>query len=317
MGMRKLVALDSETLDLPDTAWAPLEAFGTLERHPHTPRDEEIIVERCAGASVVLSNKVPLMEPVLRPPPELKLVCVLATGTNNVDLAAAESLGIAVRNVPAYSTQSVAQHAVAMMLERTNRVAHYSASVHSGEWKGSRQFCYWHHPIPELAGRTAGIIGFGQIGRATANILQALGMRILAFARTPRDAPDWEGFAFKSIGEIFAESDVISLHCPLTDENAGFVDAKLLATCKPGAILINTARGPLINEKDLREALESGRLGAAALDVLAEEPMAADCPLMGAPNCLITPHHAWASVEARERLMAITIENVRSFFQHS
>ncbi|MEX0327019.1 MAG: D-2-hydroxyacid dehydrogenase [Puniceicoccaceae bacterium] len=315
--MPKLVALDSETLDLPDSAWAPLEAFGTLEKHAFTPRDEAVILERCAGAEVVFSNKVPLMEPVLRQLPELKLVCILATGTNNVDLAAAERLGIAVRNVPAYSTQSVAQHVVALLLEITNRVAHYSASVHSGEWKSSRQFCYWHHPIPELAGRTVGIIGFGQIGRATAAALNGLGMRVLAYARTPRDAPVWEGFAFKSIGEIFAESDVISLHCPLTADNQGFVNAELLATCKPGAILINTARGPLINETDLREALESGQLAAAALDVLTEEPMAQDCPLMGAPHCLITPHLAWASIEARERLMAITIENVRSFYAAS
>lgn len=285
--------------------------------HAFTPRDEAVILERCAGAEVVLSNKVPLMEPVLQKLPELKLICILATGTNNVDLTAAERLGITVRNVPAYSTQSVAQHVVALLLEITNRAAHYSASVHSGEWKNSRQFCYWHHPIPELAGRTVGIIGFGQIGRATAAALNGLGMRVLAYARTPRDAPDWEGFAFKSIEEIFAESDVISLHCPLTADNQGFVNAELLASCQPGAILINTARGPLINELDLREALESGQLAAATLDVLTEEPMAQDCPLMGAPNCLITPHLAWASVEARERLMGITVENVRSFYAAS
>lgn len=315
--MRKLVALDSETLDLPDSAWAPLEAFGTLEKHAFTPRDEATILERCAGAEVVFSNKVPLMEAVLGKLPDLKLVCILATGTNNVDLAAAEQLGIAVRNVPAYSTRAVAQHAVAMLLELTNKVAHYSATVHSGEWKKSRQFCYWHHPIPELAGRTAGIIGFGQIGRATAAVLQALGMRILAYARTPRDAPEWEGFAFRSIGDIFAEADVISLHCPQTPENTGFVNAELLSTCKRGAILLNTARGPLVNESDLRAALESGQLGGAALDVLAEEPMAENCPLFGAPNCLITPHLAWASVEARERLMDITIGNVRAFYAGS
>jgi glycerate dehydrogenase len=315
--MRKLVALDSETLDLPDDAWAGLEAFGTLEKHAFTPRDDDTIVQRCTGAEVVFSNKVPLMANVLEQLPDLKLICILATGTNNVDLEAASRLGMEVRNVPAYSTLSVAQHTVAMLLELTNRTGSYSDSVHSGDWIKSRQFCYWHHQIPELAGRTAGIIGFGQIGRATAALLHALGMRILAYARTPRDEPDWPGFAFRSIEDIFAEADVISLHCPQTPENKGFVNAELLQKCRSGAILINTARGPLVNEQDLREALESGLLAGAALDVLTEEPMAADCPLLGAPNCLITPHIAWASLEARQRLMNVTIENVQSFYNPS
>jgi glycerate dehydrogenase len=312
--MRKLVALDSETLDLPDESWAPLAAFGSLEKHAFTPKDEATIIERCQGAEVVFSNKVPLMAPVLEQLPDLKLICVLATGTNNVDLEATQRLGQTVRNVPAYSTQSVAQHALAMLLELTNKTGYYSDTVHARDWIKSRQFCYWHHQIHELAGRTVGIIGFGQIGRATAALFHALGMRVLAYARTPRDEPDWPGFAFKSIEEIFAESDVISLHCPQTPENTGFVNAALLAGCRPGAILINTARGPLVDEQALREALDSGRLSGAALDVLTEEPMAKDCPLLGAPNCLITPHIAWASMEARQRLMQITVENVRSFF---
>jgi glycerate dehydrogenase len=315
--MRKLVALDSETLDLPAEAWSALEAYGELELHAFTPYEEAAILERCAGAEVLFSNKVPLMETVLSQLPELKLVCILATGTNNVDLEAAERLGIAVRNVPAYSTQSVAQHALALLLELTNRTGHYAASVNAGDWVKSRQFCYWNHSIPELAGRTAGIIGFGQIGRATAAVFNALGMRVIAFARTPRDAPDWEGFAFRSIEEIFAEADVISLHCPQTADNTGFVNAELLRTCRPGAFLINTARGPLIKEGDLRRALEERWIAGAGLDVLATEPMAADCPLLGAPNCVISPHLAWASVEARQRLMDITITNVSSFYGES
>ena len=311
--MRKLVALDSETLDLPDATWGELASFGELIRYDYTPKDEAIILERCAGSEIVLSNKVLLMRNVLSQLPDLKLICILATGTNNVDLVAAKELGIEVHNVPAYSTQSVAQHAVAMLLELTNKTGYYSRSVHEGDWVKSRQFCYWHHQITELAGKTAGMVGFGQIGRATAALFQALGMRILANTRTPRNDPDWDGFEWKSVAEIFEEADVISLHCPQTEDNLGMVNAELLSRCKPGALLINTSRGPLINESDLRDALESGQLGGAALDVLSAEPMSHDNSLLGAPNCLITPHIAWASVEARERLMAITVENIRSF----
>jgi glycerate dehydrogenase len=310
--MRKLVALDSETLDLPQEEWSALEQFGELVQYPYTPYEEAVILDRCQGVEVVLSNKVPLRESILSKLSDLKLVCILATGTNNVDLAAAERLGIAVRNVPAYSTQAVAQHTLALALELTNRVGHYSQTVHAGDWVKSRQFCYWHHQIPELAGRTIGMIGFGQIGRTTAEVFHALGMRVIANVRTPRDAPDWEGFAFVSKEEIFEQADIISLHCPQTEENTGFVNKDMLKRCKPGAILINTARGPLINEADLADALESGQLAGAAVDVLTAEPMAQDSPLLGAPNCVITPHHAWATVEARQRLMQITISNIQS-----
>ncbi|MEX0324097.1 MAG: D-2-hydroxyacid dehydrogenase [Puniceicoccaceae bacterium] len=312
--MRKLVALDSETLDLQQDEWSALEQFGELVQYPYTPYEEAIILERCQGAEVVLSNKVPLMESTLSQLPELKLVCILATGTNNVDLAAAERLGIAVKNVPAYSTQAVAQHTLALVLELTNRVGHYSQTVHAGDWVKNRQFCYWDHQIPELAGRTIGMIGFGQIGRATAKVFNALGMRVIANVRTPKDAPDWDGFEFVTREEVFEQADIISLHCPQTAENTGFVNKEILNRCKPGAILINTARGPLINEQDLADALESGQLAGAAIDVLTSEPMAADCPLLGAPNCVITPHHAWASVEARKRLMQVTFKNIQSTF---
>lgn len=312
--MRKLVALDSETLDLPQDEWSSLEQFGELIQYPHTPYEEDIILERCKGAQVVLSNKVPLMESTLSQLPELKLVCILATGTNNVDLDAAARLGIEVKNVPAYSTQAVAQHTVALALELTNRVGHYSQSVHAGDWVKSRQFCYWDHQIHELAGRTIGMIGFGQIGRATAEVFHALGMRVIANVRNPRNPPAWDGFAFLSREEVFEQADIISLHCPQTAENTGFVNKALLSRCKPGAILINTARGPLINEQDLADALNSGQLAGAAVDVLTKEPMAADCPLLGAKNCIITPHHAWATVEARKRLMMVTAENIKSTF---
>ncbi len=263
--MPKIVALDSETVDLPDSEWAALDPFGDLIRHEFTPREESVILERCAGAQIVLSNKVPLMASTLKQLPELKLVCILATGTNNVDLAAARELGITVRNVPAYSTRSVAQHSLALLLELANRTGHYTRTVHDGDWTRSRQFCYWHHQIHELAGRTAGIIGFGQIGRATAALFRALGMRIIAHTRTPKNAPDWEGFEFVSVETLFEQADVISLHCPLTEANQGFVNAALLKRCKPGAFLVNTARGPLIKEQDLRDALEAGTLALHGL----------------------------------------------------
>jgi glycerate dehydrogenase len=310
--MMKLVALDAGTLSLPESEWTALEAFGELTRHEKSSPEE--VIARADGAGIILTNKVVLDAKLLgQLQPALRLVCILATGMNNVDLVAARELGIEVRNVPAYSTASVAQHTLALLLELTNRVGTYARSVEEGEWKRSQQFCYWHHDIPELSGKTAGIVGFGQIGRATAALFNALGMRVVAHTRTEKDPPPYPGFAFLSREEVFACSDVVSLHCPLTEENAGFVDASLLAQMKPSAFLINTARGPLIKEADLYEALASGQLAGAALDVLSSEPMAEACPLADLPNCLITPHQAWATLEARQRLMAITVENIATF----
>ena len=313
--MRKLVALDSGTLDLPEEEWSPLREYGELVLHDATAADPELIRERCEGAAVVFTNKVPLRAEVLERLPELRLICVLATGTNNIDHEAAGRQGIAVRNVPGYSTASVVQHTLALLLELTNRVGHYAGEVREGEWIRSRHFSFWHHEIPELAGRTAGIVGFGSIGRGVGAVLHSLGMRVLVHTRTPRDAPQWDGFAFCSDEELFAKADVISLHCPLTEDNEGFVNAQLLRRCRPHCLLVNTARGPLINEEDLLHALREGWIGGAALDVLGEEPMRKDHPLREAANCLITPHQAWATTEARRRLMSITIESVDAFFR--
>lgn len=311
--MRKLVALDRGTLDLPEVEWSPLREYGELILHDATPADSELIRERCEGAAVVFTNKVPLRAEVLERLPELQLICVLATGTNNIDHEAAGRQGVAVRNVPGYSTASVVQHTLALLLELTNRVGHYAGEVREGEWIRSRHFSFWHHEIPELAGRTAGIVGFGAIGRGVGAVLHSLGMRVLVHTRTPRDAPNWDGFAFCSDEALFAQADVISLHCPLTKDNEGFVNAKLLRRCRPHCLLVNTARGPLIKEEDLLHALREGWIGGAALDVLSEEPMRKDHPLRKAANCLITPHQAWATTEARRRLMAITIESVDAF----
>ncbi len=315
--MRKLVALDSGTLDLPDEEWRPLREYGELLLHDATPSVSEVIRERCEGATVVFTNKVPLGRKVLDQLPDLRLICVLATGTNNIDHEAASENGIVVRNVPGYSTASVVQHTLALLLELTNRVGHYAAEVRKGEWTRSRHFSFWDHEIPELAGRTAGIIGFGAIGRGVGAVLHGLGMRVIVHTRTPRDAPNWDGFAFCSDEELFAQADVVSLHCPLTENNKGFVNAGLLCRCQPHCLLLNTARGPLINEEDLLHALHEGWIGGAALDVLGEEPMRKDHPLREATNCLITPHLAWASTEARRRLMAITIESVEAHFREN
>lgn len=313
----RLVVLDAETLGLPAAAWEPFAELGDWVAYDFTPRDEAEIVRRCTGAAIVLSNKVPLTRKVLEQLPGLRLIAVLATGMNNIDLAAAADLGISVRNVPDYSTPAVVQHTVALVMELTNRVGYYAASVANGRWERSRQFCYWDHDIPELAGRTLGIVGFGQIGRAVGQVFQAMGMRVVAHTRTPRDAPPWHGFAFRSLEDLFAEADIVSLHCPLTEDNHGFVNAALLARMRTDAILVNTARGPLIVEEDLAAALRAGRPAAAALDVLASEPMQADHPLRHIRNCLITPHIAWASREARLRLLQCTLDHVHEFIASS
>lgn len=309
----KIVVLDAETLAMPDSAWDAFRELGDCTLHAHTPHCLDTIVQRCRGADVVLTNKVPLLRPALLQLDQIRMIGVLATGMNNIDLEAAAERGIAVRNVPDYSTPAVVQHTVALALHLTNRVAYYAASVAAGRWQNSRQFTYWDHNIPELAGRTIGIVGWGQIGQAVAKVFHAMGMRVIANTRTSKPAPAWDHFAFVDLKGLFAQSDIVSLHCPLTAENAGFVNAALLARMRPEAILINTARGPLIDEAALAEALRAGRPAAAALDVLCEEPMRVGHPLRNLHNCVITPHIAWASREARLRLLDHTLQSVRNF----
>lgn len=313
--MHRIVVLDAETLDLPLAEWQQLAALGELELHPYTPYEDQLILKRCAGATVVLSNKVPLKAAVLEQLPALHMVGILATGMNNVDLDCAQRLGLRVANVPGYSTAAVVQHTFALLLEWTNRVSYYNDAVHAGRWCESRQFTFWDHQFPELAGRTLGVVGFGTIGRAVAEVANAFGMRVIAHTRTPRNPPGWKGFAFVDNETLFAGSDVISLHCPQTPENSGFVNAALLARCKPGALLINTARGGLVHEPDLRDALLGGQLAGAAIDVIDGEPMRPGHPLLGLKNCLITPHTAWATVESRQRLLRTTTANVREFLE--
>ena len=304
----RIVVLDGHTLNPGDLDWHAIAALGELTVHPRS--DDAEIVARAAGAEILLTNKTQITGQTIAALPALRFIGVLATGTNVVDTAAAKARGIPVCNVPGYGTASVAQHVFALLLELTQRTGHHAQTVSEGRWSACPDFCYWDFPLVELAGRTLGIIGYGSIGEAVARIGLAFGMKIIASARRPRSA---EGVEFVSTEEIFRRADVVTLHCPLTDETRGIVNAARIATMKPGAFLINTGRGPLIVEQDLADALNAGRLAGAALDVLSAEPPAPDNPLFSAKNCIITPHIAWATHSSRARLMDVVVENVRAF----
>ena len=308
--MSKIVFLDSYTTNPGDLDWSALEALGPVTLYDRTPA--ELIVERSAQADIVITNKTPLSATTLALLPKLKLICVAATGYNIVDVAAARKREIPVCNVSGYSTPAVAQHVFALALAFTNRVRAYSAETHAGAWSRSADFSYWHEPLTELSGKTLGIYGLGTIGQATARIALAFGMNVIAVHKHPqRDA--LEGVRFVDPPTLWAESDVVTLHVPLTAQTEGLIDAAVLAQMKPSALLINTGRGGLVVETDLRKALEQGQIAGAGLDVLSSEPPPADHPLLGAPNCLLTPHQAWASQEARRRLLAGIVANIRSW----
>lgn len=302
----RLVVLDGHTCNPGDLSWAPLEALGELTVHARSAPEQ--VSERIARASVVLTNKTRLSAELLEQAPGLRGIAVLATGHDIVDGAAARRLGIPVCNVPEYGTASVAQAVFALLLELTNHTGSLAAGVRDGRWSECPDFCYWDAPLQELAGLTFGIVGHGRIGAAVARIARAFGMEVLSHRRTP-------GPGNVDLDTLLATSDVVSLHCPLTPETRGLINAERLARMKPGAILINTGRGPLIDEAALAEALASGHLGGAGLDVLSVEPPAADHPLLRAPNCLITPHVAWASRAARERLITATAANVAALLK--
>jgi len=306
----KIVALDGRTLNPGDLSWEDLSAFGEYEIYDFTP--EEQVVERGRPADILLVNKVVLGKNELAQLPNLKCICVTATGYNNVDLQAARERGIPVCNAVGYSTDSVAQHVFALLLALTNKVYQHHISVQAGEWQRSDDFAYTLHTLPELAGKAFGIYGFGRIGQRVADLAQAFGMKILATHKHPeRDARP--GVEFVSLEELFERSDVISLHAPLSETNREIVNAQLLQRMKSTAYLINTGRGGLIQEADLKLALQEGQLAGAALDVLSTEPPKEGNVLISAPNCILTPHLAWASLEARQRLMEITLNNIRAF----
>jgi len=307
----KIVILDGYTINPGDNPWTPVETLGECTVYDRTPA--ELVVERARDAEIILTSKVKLTEPVIAQLPQLRYISLLATGYNNVDAAAAARRGIPVSNVPAYSTESVVQTAFALLLELTTRVGLHDAAVKAGEWTSCPDHSFWKSSIVELDGLTMGIVGYGTIGRAMARVANAFGMQVIAHApRIPAD-PGPVPVRFVPLEELFATSDVVSLNCPQTPENTGFVNASLLARMKPTSFLINVARGGLVNEADLADALNRRVIAGAGLDVVAHEPMLADNPLLKAGNCIFTPHIAWASLAARKRLMNIVAGNIAAF----
>lgn len=311
----KLVILDGHALNPGDLSYDVFKEFGSLEYYDRTP--PELVVDRIKDAEIVFLNKVAITKEILSQCKKLKYIGVFATGYNVIDIAAARALGITVTNIPAYSTMAVAQATFALLLELTNGVHEHNQSVQSGGWIKSPDFCYWTHPLTELLGKTFGIIGFGSIGQAVAKIACALGMKVIAYSRTAQKIADFgkNNFVVESVSldELLQRSDVVSLHCPLTNDNKGMINQEALAKMKDGAILLNTARGPLVDEAAVRAALESKKIFGYGADVLCQEPMSAACPLLGAPNCVITPHVAWAAKETRVRLLDIAVDNLRKF----
>ncbi|GAB4181000.1 MAG: D-2-hydroxyacid dehydrogenase [Geothermobacteraceae bacterium] len=312
----KIVVLDGYAANPGDLDWSPLEAFGEVEVYERTPADK--VLERCLEAEIVLTNKVPFDAERIGALPKLRYIGVTATGYNIIDLQAAGEHGVTVTNVPAYSTASVAQMTFALLLELTQNVGHHSHLVRWGHWSEAPDFCFWDKPLIELAGLTMGLVGFGQIARAVAGIAAAFGMKVQVFTRSPekyRDQPECSSVAFVDLEKLLRTSDVVSLHCPLTPETDKLINAERLGLMKPGAYLINTGRGQLVDEEALAEALKQKRLAGAGLDVLAIEPPPGSNPLLTAPNCFVTPHIAWATRAARQRLLDTVIANVGAFVE--
>lgn len=309
----KIVVLDGYALNPGDLDWKGFESCGELTVYDRTPPDE--VVARASGADMVWTNKTPLPGAVIRQLSNLKFIGVLATGYNVVDLDAARECGVTVSNIPDYSSHSVAQFTFALLLELCHRVQRHSDGVHEGKWARSKDFAYWEYPLVELAGKTMGIIGFGTIGKRVADVATAFGMNVIAFSRSQPEQRDRPNFRWASLEELLSESDVVSIHCPLTEATRGLINTDNLNRMKRTAFLINTARGPIVVDDDLARALNEGVIAGAGLDVLSVEPPAGGNPLIGAKNCLITPHIAWATREARERLMAIAEGNLKAFLK--
>ncbi|MBU5434089.1 D-2-hydroxyacid dehydrogenase [Pseudoflavonifractor sp. MSJ-37] len=309
----KIVILDGYTENPGDLSWEGIAQFGDLTVYDRTSlTDEEEILARIGDAEVVYTNKTPLSGSVIRQCPDLKLISVLATGYNVVDVAAARERSIVVSNVPTYGTDAVGQFAIAMLLEICHHVGHHDRAVHEGRWEHCADWCFWDYPLIELAGKTMGIIGFGRIGQATGRIAKALGMEVIAYdshaTESGRVIAD-----YVELDELLSRSDVIALHCPLFPETRGIINKDTIAKMKDGVILLNNSRGPLVVEQDLADALNSGKVYAAGVDVVAAEPIRGDDPLLTAKNCIITPHISWAPKESRQRLMDIAVENLRSY----
>ena len=303
--MEKIIILDGGVANPGDLSWDDLAALGDLTVYDYTAPED--VIPRIGDASIILTNKTVIPADVISACPNLRYIGVLATGYNVIDIAEAKKRGIIVANVPAYSTPTVAQLTMALLLEIALHVGHHSRVVHEGKWSACRDFAFWDYPLMELAGKTFGIVGYGSIGKAVAKLAQAFGMNVLAYSRHGAEEFHTE------LDELYAKADIVSLHCPLTAENTGMINKETIAKMKDGVIILNTARGGLINEADLREALLSGKVYAAASDVTCKEPINADSPLLGLDNMIITPHIAWAATEARQRLLSVAIDNVRQY----
>lgn len=309
----KIVVLDGYTENPGDLSWAALEALGEVEVYDRTAYVESPeIAARIADAQIVVTNKTPISRATLDACPGVRLIAVLATGYNVIDCAYARQKNIPVCNVPTYGTASVSQFSIAMLLEICHHIGHHDRTVHEGRWEKSADWCYWDYPLMELEGKTMGIIGFGRIGQAEGRIAKAMGMNILACDTYPNNSGRAIG-EYVSLDTLLERSDVVSLHCNLTPENTGLINRDTIAKMKDGAILLNNARGQLIVEQDVADALNSGKLAAAGLDVVYTEPIRADNPLLRAKNCIITPHISWAPLESRQRIMDITADNIRAF----
>lgn len=306
----KIIITDSDTVSTGDISFSRFAAYGTVIRYGTT--ETERAAERIRDAEVVLCNKTPMTREILEKAEKLRYIGLFATGWNNVDTAFAAERGIVVSNVPGYSTDSVAQLTFSYILAIYSRLSDYSASVKRGEWLKSLTFSYFPYPIDCLAGKTMGIVGFGAIGKTVAGIARAFGMKVLVYTRTEREA---EGVSFVDFDTLLCESDIVSLHCPLNEQSRGMMNGDAFSKMKKGSVFINTSRGPVVDEKALRQALESGWLMGAGIDVLNVEPMSADCPLIGAKNCIITPHIAWAALETRERLVDLAEKNLAAFIE--
>lgn len=311
----KIVVLDGYTLNPGDLSWEKLYEMGDVKIYDRTPSEK--IMEHASDADILFTNKTLLPEAVLKNLPSLKYIGILATGYNVVDLEAARRSGIVVTNVPAYSTSSVAQMTFALILELCLHTQKHSDAVFEGRWSRSTDFCFWDFPLMELSGKTLGIIGFGSIGRKVADIASALDMKIISFNRTISDQSHRKNFRWVTMNELFSESDIVTVHCPLTPDTKGLINIENLGKMKRTALLINTSRGPVVNEKDLAFALNNDLISGVGLDVLSTEPPSADNPLLSAKNCIITPHIAWASKEARTRLMETAISNLSAYLNGS
>jgi len=312
----KIVILDGYAENPGDLSWDPFKKFGELTVYDRTPvEDTAEIIRRIGDAEAVITNKTPLKKEIFDACPSIKYVGLLSTGYNVVDLAAAKEKGIPVSNIPTYGTKSVAQFAMALLLEICHHIGHHSDAVHNGAWEKCLDFCFWDYPLIELDGKTMGIIGYGRIGQATGKLAQAFGMKVVAHDPYPNPDLETETMRYAELDELLAVSDVISLHCPLFPETKGLINKDSIAKMKDGVILINNSRGDLIVEEDLAEALNSGKVYAAAVDVVSTEPIKSGNPLLKAKNCIITPHISWAPKESRQRLMDIAVDNLKAFLE--